>query len=72
MNALDRYLESNGIRNGAFAALVGASEATISRLRNGKQTPSYALVRKIAEVTGGAVLPNDFMPVSTGRTGEAA
>lgn len=61
MNALDRYLETQGIKNALFAAQVGASEATISRLRNGKQTPSYALVRRIAEVTHGEVTPNDFL-----------
>lgn len=64
MNALDRYLETNSIRNAAFASVVGSSEATISRLRNGKQTPSYDLIRRIHTATGGAVTANDFMPVA--------
>lgn len=62
MNALDRYLKDNGISNAAFAAMLGASEATVSRLRSGKQTPSFPLVAKIADVTAGAVTPNDFLP----------
>lgn len=65
MNALDTYLKANGIKNAAFALQVGASEATISRLRSGKQTPSYPLLSRIAEATNGAVTPNDFLPLPT-------
>ena len=59
---LDQYLAKSNIRNAEFAAAVSASEATISRLRSGKQTPSYGLVRRIVAATNGAVTANDFMP----------
>lgn len=62
MNALDLYLTERGLTNAVFGRSVGASEATISRLRNGKQAPSYALVRRIREATGGAVTADDFLP----------
>lgn len=62
MSALDAYLKDNGISNAAFAKKVGASEATISRLRSGKQTPSFPLVARIAAETDGSVTPNDFLP----------
>jgi DNA-binding XRE family transcriptional regulator len=64
MNALDRYLEGHDIKNAVFAATVGASEATISRLRNNKQTPSFALARRIRTATEGAVTFEDFLPAS--------
>ena len=60
MNKLDSYLEQARLTNAAFATRVGVSEATISRLRNGKQTASHELIRRIVSETGGQIEPNDF------------
>lgn len=60
MASLDSHLSESGESNAAFGVRVGVSEATISRLRNGKQSPSLALIRRIAEATGGVVTANDF------------
>lgn len=71
MNSLDRYLDEHDIKNAAFAATVGASEATISRLRNNKQAPSFSLARRIREATEGAVTFDDFL-IAAESAGEAA
>lgn len=61
MDKLDTYLAQAGMTAAAFAAKLEVSAATISRLRKGKQTPSWELLRKIAIETNGAVSPNDFL-----------
>jgi len=38
-----------------LARAVGVSEAHISRLRHGEQTPSLSLARRIKQATDGAV-----------------
>ena len=61
VNALDRYLTAQGLKNVEFARMVGVSESTISRLSRGLQAPSYALVRRIRKATKGAVTADDFL-----------
>jgi len=57
MNALDAYLAAKDIQNAAFAGRLRVSEATISRLRRGKQRPSLDLALKIERETEGVVSP---------------
>ena len=61
MAKLDSYLTRKGITAAEFAATVACSEATISRLRNGKQAPSWDLIQRIAATTRGEISPNDFL-----------
>ena len=58
---LASWLKSNGFSARDFAARVGTTEATISRLRNARAQPSFELAEKIMDATGGAVTPNDFL-----------
>ena len=60
-HALTRYRKSRSLSLGAFATLVGASTATISRLEGGLQDPSFDLVRRIVAETGGLVTADDFL-----------
>ncbi len=69
---LDDHLKAAGCNNAEFGRLVLASEATISRLRNNKQAPSLALMRRIATATKGAVTPNDFSACAPAVTEAAA
>ncbi len=69
MNALHAYLLEQGIGNAEFATRVHSSEATISRLRRGKQSPSFRLLARITEATNQRVTPNDFLK---GENGTAA
>lgn len=61
MNKLDGYLTDREMTNAAFGRLVGASESTISRIRHGKQAPSFSLARRIKDATAGEVTADDLM-----------
>ena len=58
---LSQWLKSSKTSARTLAARVGATEATISRLKNGRAQPSLELAGRIAEATGGAVTANDFL-----------
>lgn len=53
MEKLNDYLKGRTARQ--LARAVGVSEAHISRLRHGEQTPSLSLARRINQATDGAV-----------------
>lgn len=53
------YLERNGLTDGAFAKLIGVSQPTVFRYRNGR-IPTPDVMQKIVEATAGSVTPNDF------------
>lgn len=61
MVKLDDYLKDAKLTNAAFAERLAVSEATISRLRNGKQAPSWDLIQRIVAETSGKITPNDFL-----------
>jgi len=63
ISKLREWRKERGLSAKAFADLVGSSDASIIRLENGTQTPSFDLLKRIHEATGGAVTPNDFLPV---------
>lgn len=44
-----------------LAALARSSTASLSRIENGRQEPSLALIRRLKEVTDGAVAADDFI-----------
>jgi len=52
---LDLYLSENAIKGVDFAATLGISEASLTRIRRGEQNISRDLIRRIVEATGGAV-----------------
>lgn len=52
---LSAYLKTNRIRQEDFAERIGVSQATVSRLVNGKQTCDIPLAVKIDRATAGAV-----------------
>ena len=53
MEKLNDYLKGRTARD--LARAVGVSEAHISRLRYGEQTPSLSLARRIKQATDGVV-----------------
>ena len=53
MKKLNDYLKGRTARE--LARAVGISEAHISRLRHGEQTPSLSLARRIKQATDGVV-----------------
>lgn len=58
---LDTYLRSTGTSGVEFAATVGVTEASLSRIRRGKQNITRDLIRRIVEKTGGQVTIEDLI-----------
>lgn len=60
---LDGYLKQRNIKEAEFAALIGADQSTVNRLRKGS-IPSPRLMSAIVKHTGGAVTANDFFGIA--------
>jgi len=52
---LDTYLRENGIEGASFAARIGLTEASLSRIRRGQQNITRDTMRRIFEASDGAV-----------------
>lgn len=57
---LDAYLRLHGYTEFAFAAEIGASQASVSMYRRGKRVPRPPIMRRITTATKGAVQASDF------------
>lgn len=62
MTRLQSYLDQANLRQSEFAALVGASQATISKLARGAVQPGLDLAVAIERATAGAVLATSWVP----------
>ena len=58
---LAQYLAENAITQVAFAKSAGIATSTVSRYLTGEIAPTLAQMARIAEVTQGAVQPNDWL-----------
>lgn len=67
---LKKYIRDHGIFQRHLARKLGVSSARISQLVNGLDHPNLPMMRRIAEITGGAVMPNDW--ISAPNTDTAA
>ena len=54
MLTLKQYLAANDMNQAEFAARIGVTQGTVSKLCAGRR-PSWAMAAKIADVTGGQV-----------------
>ncbi|MBO9099980.1 MULTISPECIES: helix-turn-helix domain-containing protein [unclassified Rhizobium] len=62
---LAQYMSDNSIAPEGFAEIVGSVSASgVRKWMYGERTPRVEQLRKIAEVTNGAVCPNDFILIS--------
>lgn len=61
---LPDYLKVRNIRRNAFAELVGLSAGRVTQLCADDAWPTRKVAERIAEVTDGAVTPNDFVGLS--------
>lgn len=69
---LSDYIAKSGIKRQDFATLIGVSQGYVTQLCQGVVWPGREVAMRIAEVTGGAVTPNDFIkPVETIEGGRA-
>lgn len=55
MMTLAEYLHSTGETVSAFAERISLDRVSVSRLKNGRQRPSWKTAERIAEATGGRV-----------------
>jgi DNA-binding XRE family transcriptional regulator len=62
MTSLQQWLDDTGTTDTALAAKVGASVASISRIKRGLQTPSLQLAVAISRETGGLVPVGNLLP----------
>lgn len=59
---LSDYMALRGIDDAGLAALLGdCSESGVRKWRYGERVPRPEQMKRIAEVTAGAVTPNDFV-----------
>lgn len=65
---LKEYLTQNGIKQRHIADQIGVTPARISQLINGLDRPNLPMMEAIARVTGGAVMPNDWISVPSADT----
>ncbi len=56
------WMSDNGKSDDDVAGLIGRDRSIVSRLRRNQLRPTHELMEKIAEVTDGKVLPNDWFP----------
>ena len=71
MNPLRAWRKRRSLTLEDFAAQIGVSSASLSRIERGAQWPARPVAERIAAETGGEVTPNDFMR-GTPATVEAA
>lgn len=58
---LSQYLALTGLTQQQFGRLIGVTQITVSRYVHGLRIPRVEHLRRIAEVTQGAVMPEDFV-----------
>jgi hypothetical protein len=58
---LNEFLTVTGLSMAGFAARVGSTAATISRMSSGKSVARRDLLVRIHEATNGTVCPNDLL-----------
>ena len=61
MHPLRKYRTDRGIRLKTMAKDAHGCKSTLSRIERGKQNPSFDLMRRLIEASGGALRPEDFM-----------
>lgn len=61
MSALARYLKARGLSHAEFARQLGMSRGNFSRIVNGRQDLTHEQMRRLYELTGGALTPNDIV-----------
>jgi transcriptional regulator with XRE-family HTH domain len=58
---LEQYLSENDISLSDFAATIGRSVATVSRITRDRNRPDWKTMERIVAKTNGEVRPNDFL-----------
>jgi len=65
---LRTYRKTAGLTLADLGKSLGVTKGFLSRIESYRQVPSMHLAAKIAEVTNGAVTPNDFVAQANAST----
>jgi transcriptional regulator with XRE-family HTH domain len=57
---LDTYILENDVTEAELARVAGCSQSAVNKVRNGVGNPTFDLLRRISEATGGMFKPADF------------
>ena len=58
---LAEYLQQHDLTATSFAEQIGVATGSVSRYASGHRHPRPTIMRRIVQVTGGAVGPQDFL-----------
>lgn len=58
---LSEYMKASALDDERMAAAIGCSPGAVKKWRYRERTPRPEQLRRIAEITGGQVQPNDFV-----------
>ena len=61
------YMQERGWKDADLAQRIGVSVQAANRYRRGMRIPERDVMRRIVEVTGGAVTPADFYDAAPAR-----
>lgn len=64
MSKIREYRKSIGLSQQEFARALNVQKTTISRIENGKRTPSVGLITRICELSKGKLTANDLISTS--------
>lgn len=64
----EEWMSEKGLSGRKIATQLGIDDSTVSRYRKGLRRPGIRLIRKIAAMTEGAVMPNDWFPLLAGQS----
>ncbi len=64
---LREFLDTENVPHGQFAARIGVSAEAVRRYLQGKRRPSWDVMPKIIEATGGKVTPDSFLASDQSR-----
>ena len=57
---LDTYILENDVTEAELARAASCSQSAVNKVRNGVGNPTFDLLRRISEATGGMFQPADF------------
>lgn len=58
---LDEYMIWKGLTDDKMAQIIGVSQVSVTRYRNGLRHPHWDIIERIWDATGGIVDANSFM-----------
>jgi transcriptional regulator with XRE-family HTH domain len=58
---LEEWKRARGLTDEALADLLGIERSSVTKIRRGKASPSLAVIKRIRDLTGGAVTGDEWI-----------